>query len=249
MRALFCILLAAAPDAVELRYRFARDTAYVETTTRSFRLEGEREGKKVLFDVSSEETLERTVLETDETEHPTRERVKVVKFARDVKSSPDEKTGARSDACEGGTFEWRRLEERWGLFDGDLEVTAKHARLVDRLKNWRDARLPRGAVAVGATWEVDAVRFLETAGQPVPPGVTGEAVFRLEGIEGDIASIRFTFEAKARIEGVEQTWRQKGTFRFDAKKGRELEFTADGTVSIDGGGQGTVKSRRVVDYR
>lgn len=244
-------LLLLFPETHALRYRFEKGMAYEETTTRAFELTQERAGKKQRIASSSVETLRRTVLEVDDTAHPTIERVEVVAFSRTVEEHPVEAPGTVADAAEGKTFVWRRLEDRWGLFDGKREVTGDHPRLVDRLKNWRDARMPRGPVAVGATWEVSAQTYLETAGQPVPPEIEGVAVFKLEGVEGGVATVSFRFVGKAVVAETSQEWEQKGWFRFDVAKGRDLDSEASGTVRVSGseGGSGTFKLGRRIVYR
>jgi hypothetical protein len=250
MRALLCLTLLLAADSWTLRYRFPRDLSYEETTTRSFRLQGKPDGKPMLYDISSEETLRRTILEADADERPLAEKVEVVRFSRTVAASPDEEPGTRSEPCEGKTFVWRRLEERWGLFDGkEADVTADHPKLVERLKCWRDARVPKAAVAKGAKWDVPADAYLTTAGQPVPPGIEGVAAFTLDTIEGGVAGISFVFEGTVRVKGTRQRWSQQGLFRFDVEKGRELEYASEGTIEIDGGGSGASKQKRVVTYR
>jgi hypothetical protein len=245
------LLLVLLPETHALRYRFEKGMCYEETTTRAFELTQEDAGKKQRIASSSLETLRRTILEVDETAHPTIERVEVVAFSRTIEEHPAEAPGTVADAAEGKTFVWRRLDERWGLFDGKREVTNVHARLVDRLKNWRDARMPRAPVAVGDTWEVAAPTYLATLGQPVPSEIDGVAVFKLERVENGVATVSFRFVGKTVVAGESQEWEQKGWIRFDVARGRDLESEASGTVRVSGprGGRGTFEMRRKVVYR
>jgi len=248
---LLLLVLLAAPDTHELRYRFEKGMSYDETTTRSFDFASGEGKEKQRLASSSIETLRRTVLETDETNHPTIERIEVLRFSQPVISSRPDDPGTVADPSEGKTFVWRRLEERWGLFDGKSDVTERHPRLVERLKNWRDARLPKAPVAVGATWEVSARTYLETAGLPVPSEIEGVSVHKLERVEGEVATISFRFVARAVLDGAAQEWDQTGTIRFDLARGRDLEWTAEGSVKVAGkeGGEGTFKMSRKVTYR
>lgn len=248
MRAVLLSLLLLAPETHTLRLQFTKGMCWEETTIRSafFSVKVKEETKK--WDRRTEETLVRSVLEVDKSGHPTAEVVKVVKFATDVRASPAEnEVGVTSDECEGKTFTWRRLEDRWGLFEGDTEVTPRHPRLVDRLKTWTDARLPKSAVAVGETWAVDARDYLETAGYPAVPEVKGAAGFKLKEVADGVATIGIDFEAVVTNQGQAQTWRQAGTLRFDVARGRDLAFEVSGTVT--GAGEGEMKVLRTLTYR
>ncbi len=250
MARLLAAILLLAPETVTLAYRFPKDLVYEETTERRFVFDQKVDGEKQRMARSSLETLRRTVLEADASHHPTLERIEVVRFETTVEESPGEEIGTTADPVQGKTFLWRRLADRWGLFDAKQEVTELHPRLVDRLMNWRDARLPKGAVAVGATWEVSAQTYLETAGQPVPRGVEGAALFKLELVEAGVARVAFTFHGSARVGGELQSWEQKGTWTFDLAKGRDQEATTEGTVKVEGpnGGAGVFSMTRKVRY-
>ena len=250
MARLLALLPLLFPEPATLAYRFPKGLVYEETTERRFVFEQKVEGESRRMARSSVETLRRTVLEADATQHPTMERVEVLRFTTTVEESPAEETGTTADDVQGKTFVWRRLADRWGLFDGKREVTAHHPRLVDRLVNWRDARLPKAPVAPGATWEVTAQTYLETAGQPVPPGIEGVAVFRLERVEGGVAHVAFAFRGRARVGGEMQSWEQEGAWTFDVDKGRDLEASTKGTVEVEGaaGGAGEFTMTRKVAY-
>ncbi|MGQ0614013.1 MAG: hypothetical protein ACT4PV_09780 [Planctomycetaceae bacterium] len=250
MARLLGLILLLAPEPVTLAYRFPKGLVYEETTERRFVFDQKVDGEAKRLARSSTETLRRTVLEADATHHPTMERVEVIRFETTVEESPGEEIGTTADPVQGKTFVWRRLTDRWGLFDGKREVTELFPRLVDRLMNWRDARLPKGAVAVGAAWEVSAQTYLETAGQPVPRGIEGAALFKLESLEAGVARIAFTFHGGARVGGELQSWEQKGTWTFDLAQGRDLEATTEGTVKVEGpnGGSGVFSMTRKVRY-
>ena len=127
----------------------------------------------------------------------------------------------------------------------------KYPRLVDMLKNWRDARLPKEAVAVGDQWEVPARTFLQTSGHAVPEGVQGVALFTLDKVEEGIASITFEVLFTQRVSGTYQSCRYTGTWLFDIKNARDVSFEMAGDLKIDQGRSGKAKlaMKRSVTYR
>ena len=261
------VLLLAAPSTADepLRYRFEKGLVYDDTTVRTFYFEFTRTGdekdrktgkeaKPQVWDISSKEILRRTVLKTDKTAHPMIERVEVIQFDRIVKESPDpnERKGISQDPSVGRVFIWRRMKTAWKLFDGkDQDVTERFGKLVNRLKNWRDARLSRKPVAVGEKWDVSMETFLRTSGSPPPEGITGMAVFKLDSLERGLASISFTAHGSDTAQGARRSYRMSGKWRFDASRGRDLELKSEGTFKVEGekGGKGTMTYHRTVSYR
>ena len=149
-------------------------------------------------------------------------------------------------------FVWRRMKTTWKLFDAkDQDVTDRFKKLVNRLKNWRDARLPKKAVAVGQKWEVTMETFLRTSGQPPPKDVEGVAAFKLDSLEKGLAQISFTASGSDRAAGAVRRYRAKGNWKFDATRGRDIELQSEGTVEIAGekGFKGTMTIHRTVSYR
>lgn len=246
------LLVVCAPgEGHVLKYRFEKGMVYEDRTLRSTKFERNDAGRRLVFDVESEEVLRRTILETDRTDHPTIERVEVLTFTRTTNDHPEEEAGTVKLPSQGNTFVWRRMEKRWRLFDKAGEVTGRHPVLVERLKNWRDARLPKKAVKVGDTWEISAKAFLETVGARVPADVEGRGVFRLEGVEGAVATIKFEYHYAWRTGGELVSAGQTGTWRFDLEKGRDLSLESEGKVKFDNGrsGSGTFRTIRTVTYR
>ncbi len=261
------VLLLAAPSTADepFRYRFEKGLVYDDTTVRTFHFEFTRPGDKKdqktgkeakpqLWDISTKEILRRTVLKVDKTAHPMIERVEVIQFDRIVKESPDpnERKGISQDPSVGRVFIWRRMKNAWKLFDPkDQDVTDRFPKLVNRLKNWRDARLPKKAVAVGQKWEVTMEAFLRTSGQPPPKDVEGIAAFNLDSLEKGLAQISFTASGSDRAAGAVRNYRLKGRWKFDTFRGRDLELESEGTVEIAGekGFKGTMTVHRTVSYR
>ena len=245
--ALACLLLFAPDRTYELKYRFVKGMSYVDAQERVWKLtEGEKQ-----FHVTHTIKVRRTILEADESDHPVIERVEVTHYRTDTHKSPEKsEIGLRPEICEGKTFLWKRLKTRWGLFDGKVEVSFKHMKLVGYLKNWRDARLPTKPQPVGGAWEVTARRFLQTAGLPLPPNLKGLGVFKLEKVERGIATIPFDVRYTFSDRTVVWTVRQKGRWTFDAKRGRDISLVMRGEVLIDKGakGKGTLTMRRDVTY-
>ena len=253
-------LLLAAPSSAEepFRYRFEKWLVYDDVTVRTFYLTPNKKPKKGekahVVDVSSKEVLRRTILKVDKTHHPMIERVEVIQFDRTVVDTPDTsmRKGTSQDPSVGRTFIWRRMKTTWKLFDQkDEDVTAKFKRLVNRLKNWRDARLPTKAVAVGGKWEVPMETFLRTSGQPPPKDVGGVAAFKLDSLEKGLAQISFTASGNDTADGAVRTYRLRGRWKFDTTRGRDVELQSEGTVEIAGekGGKGTMTVHRTVSYR
>lgn len=254
MRALAVALLLLAPgQEYELAYRFEKGMAYEDATERGhelIRLDG---GKRQHWDVASKEVLRRTVLEVDDTGHPAVERVEVLAFVVDMKDNPEQhRIGKRELPEQGRSFVWRRLKKRWALFDERGDVTGHYPQLVERLKNWRDARLPPEPVAVGEEWDVPVKTFLETVGLPADrlKQLEGRALFRLEKVEGDVAVISVDVRYNWRMGVGLESAILKGTWRFDVAKGRDLSVAYEGTMKIDNGrtGEGSFRMERKVTY-
>jgi hypothetical protein len=178
------------------------------------------------------------------------ERVEVKRMVITVKEAPDQEPGSKTGTPHGKTFVWKKLRRRWGLFDAKGEVTDDYPALVKRLKNWREARLPSRAVAVGDSWEVSAATFLETVNQPIPKGVAGRAIFKLNEVKDGVASIGFLFRMTYRDGDHLFTGTQKGTWRFDIARGRDLDLEMTGQLDVDEGksGDGRFKMKRAVTW-
>jgi hypothetical protein len=244
------VVLLAPGKTVELRYRFEKGMVYTETQERDWVMEMPAEMGGTKWKLQFAVTLRRTVLEADENSRPRSERVEVKRFRRIVSEAPDEPVGTYPFSCEGKTFVWRRLGERWGLFDAKGDVTARYPKLVEQLKSLRDARLPGKPVAPGATWSVTAQRFLETAGLPVPTGVQGKALFKLESVKDGVASIPFHFRFTYEKSNEPHEISARGTWRFDPVRGRDVTSEMEGMLKLDGGkkGEGRIKIRRAVTF-
>lgn len=245
------LLVATPPQAYSFAYRFEKGLSYVDAQQRTMTTEIYANGKQMRWKAMFESRVKRTILSVDETAHPSAERVEVERFRVIMKENPEqEKLGEKPLPCEGKSFVWRRLEKRWGLFLNDRDVTDGHKELVDQLKNWRDARLPRGPVTVGQEWQVPPQDFMETAGLKVPKGLEGVAAFKLDGVEGAVAEISFEFRFSSRQGGGRQTGVERGRWRFDHEKGRDLSFEMEGTIQVDGGrgGKGEIAMVRTVTY-
>ena len=249
--ALACLLLLAPDRTYELKYRFAKGMSYLDTQERVWKQTITAGGKRLEYHVTHTIKVRRTILEADETHHPVAERVEVTRYRTDTHKWPEQsELGLKREACEGKTFVWKRLKTRWGLFDDKGEVSSQHKKLVGYLKNWRDARLPKKPQPVGGTWEVSARRFLQTAGLPLPPNLQGLAVFKLERVKRDIATIPFDVHYTFRDRSAVLTVAQKGVWTFDAKRGRDISLAMRGEVLIDKGvkGKGKLTLRRDVTY-
>lgn len=250
---LLLFLIGAPGDSdglVTLRYRFQKGLVYEDRTERSFYSKGtESDGKVRLWDMSSEETLRRTIVQVDETAHPTMERVEVLKFERTIRAMPNRRPGVIVDPAAGKTFLWRITKKGWRLYNkSERDVTEIYTRLVARLKNWRDARLPEKPIAVGGTWSVSYATFLRTSGSKVPDGVKGLARFKLESVQDGLGKIAFTIVGEE--SGNKHTI--KGVWMFDVKNGRDISLENTGkVVSADGGksAKGNVRSKRTVTYQ
>ncbi|MHC4930694.1 MAG: hypothetical protein ACYTGV_00675 [Planctomycetota bacterium] len=243
-------LLPPEKKAVELKYRFEKGLKYREIQKRQVETEVFTKDGTVKEKLAFEVDITRTILESDPTSHPMSERVEVRIFRRNILSTPSGKTGPRPYACEGKTFVWRRLKERWGLFRDKEEVTVRHTQLVEHLKNWRDARLPKQAVGPGDTWQVNAADFLRTAGLKVPENVTGMALYKLEKIEDGIARISFHIRFQHLTQGYQTVVDTDGKWSFDVAKGRDLDSSLDGVIQLNQGktGKGKVTIARSVSY-
>ncbi|MHC4224020.1 MAG: hypothetical protein ACYSUN_08525 [Planctomycetota bacterium] len=248
------VLVALVPPekkAVELKYRFEKGLKYREVQRRQVETEVFTKDGTVREKLAFEVDITRTILESDRNSHPMSERVEVRVFRRNILSTPSGQTGPRPYACEGKTFVWKRLKERWGLFGDSEEVTVRHTQLVEHLKNWRDARLPKQAVGPGDTWQVKAAQFLRTAGLKVPDNVTGMALYKLDKIEDKgIARISFRIRFQHLTQGYETVVDTDGKWSFDVGKGRDLESSLDGIIQLNKGktGKGKVTITRKVSY-
>lgn len=255
---LIAALFLAAPGTVKLAYRFPKGLVYTETTKRSILLQtvvhgptvGTLKGKS---DASSVQSLRRTILEADDDGRPIAERVEVLQFVRTVRASPSgsESEGVHVDPAQGRTFVWRKKGSQFHLYDEKGDVTDAYPRLVEQLRPWRDARLPKKPVAVGDEWNISAATFLETSGAHLPPGeIDGTASFHVDSLKDGVADITFHFDATVNGSSVTQTWKQKGTWRFDYKRGRDLELKATVDISMKGATKatGTGKIERTVTY-
>ena len=247
------VLLAPEPPPVELKYRFAKGDICVDATERSLQLRLFAGTAITKFHVDSERSLRRTVLEVDDEGEVASERVQVEKFLHVVKEHPEQEAATQPYACHGKNYVWKRKRRGgFGLFDEGGEVTPKHPQLVECLQPWRAARLPSRPVRPGDTWEVSAADFLRAAGQTVPKEVEGKCVFRLESVDGDgVARITFEFGHSQREEnGRLLTGKNRGEWRFDTKRGRDLEFSMEGELRVDEGegGDGSFRFRRVLTW-
>jgi len=246
------LLFASESKTWEFKYRFPKGLVYEEASSRELAMETYADARTFRFKMRSDAKLRRSIVAVDENQRPTIERVEVLSLTNTVVEDPEKKPGTKADPAQGQTFVWRRLKERWGLFDqDDSEVTRKYPRLVEKLKNWRDTRLPREKVAVGGQWEVSALTFLETSGHAVPEGVDGVALFTLDAVEKGIASISFEVLFTQTVTGTYQSCRYTGTWRFDIEKGRDLSFDMSGELKIDQGrsGKADLAMKRSVTYR
>lgn len=256
LAALACLLVLTPGQAFKLRYRFEKGMTYVDTQQRVVK-QVLTTGKTLKIHKVRETRLKRTILEVDETDHPTIERVEVLAFRDNVVEWPEqEMLGIKPRPCEGKTFVWRRMETRWGLFTRDdegktVEVTKTYTHLVEQLKNWRDARLPERAVRPGDAWEISAEEFLQTSGITPPKGAEGRAVFKLESMDGTRAKIPFEFRWHFRDKQARVDVEQKGVWTFDAARGRDVAFKMSGTIRFDKGktGTGEISMIREVTYR
>ena len=250
--ALACLLLLAPGKTYELKYKFKKGMSYVDVQKRVFDLTVTESGRRLVWNKVDNIHIRRTILAVDETHHPKAERVQVITYSHEVKASPEDKEiGITKRPGQGKSFVWRRLRNRWGLFDDSGEVTKDYRILVEHLKNWRDGRLPKDPIAVGKAWEISSKKFLQTAGQRVPEGVEGVALFRLKSVERGIATI--PFEVGYRFKngrGNLLTVNLKGVWVFDTARGRDLSFAVKGTLEIDDGknATGTLVMSRTVTY-
>ncbi len=250
---LFFGLIGAPGDAdglITLRYRFQKGLVYEDRTERAFYMKAvdAESGKTAIWDLTSEEVLRRTVIAVDETEHPTMERVEVLKFSRTITAMPNRRPGVVPDPAAGKTFLWRLTKKGWRLYNkSERDVTDAYTRLVARLKNWRDARLPEKPIAVGGTWSVPYATFLRTSGSAVPDGVKGLVRFKLESVKDGRAKI--TFSIVGEETGNKHTFH--GIWMFDSKNGRDLSLENTGKIeSADGKtGKGNARSKRTITYQ
>lgn len=249
------LLLAPEKDAAKtykLEYVFRKGDAYSDRTTREFKMEFIKGKALVRWDLTSTEVFERTILEVKQ-KRPEIERVIVREFIKNTKKSPDQRlVGEEKSSATGGTFVWRRVGERWGLFGQRSEVTSRYGDVVSRLKNWRDARLPTKRVKVGEKWVVPADKYLETTGQPVPPGTEGRIAFTLEKVDANgVATIRIDGVWSYRNLGSKYVVKQKGEWLFDIKRGRDLSLTASGELDVSGAqeGKGKLQMKREVTWK
>jgi len=254
LAAALALLLLAPEGTHEIKLRFEKGMVYEDVARRRVKLTLTQHDKSIRFDREDDYHVRRTVLEVGDDGLPAMERVEVLKFATKTNEWPDEEPGVKAKAAEGKSFVWRRKKkgaDEWALYAHDHDVTEDHPRLVERLLNWRAARLPGKPVAVGATWEVSAKAFLEATGQQVPPGLEGSAVYKLEEVKDGVARISFEFKSLLHEQGRDVTGVQRGIWLLDVAKGRDLELQSKGSLEIDGGKQGfgTFEMKRTITYR
>ena len=237
----------------KLAYAFRKGDEYTDTTTRAVELEIIQGKSLAVFDIRSKEILVRKILETRKGK-PDIENVVVKDFTRETKKHPEQaEIGVKKSGAIGRTFVWRRVnDERWGLFGRRAEETNRFGPVVERLKNWRDARLPDKPVEVGASWEVPIKEYLSTVGQRIPEGATGNIEFKLESVdEKGIAKITFGGVWTYTEPGTRVVVTQKGEWTFDAKRGRDLKISATGEIEMSGAqeGKGKLSMERVVEWK
>jgi hypothetical protein len=253
LAAAIALLLLAPEGTHEIKLRFEKGMVYEDAATRRVKLTLTQHGKSIRFDREDDYHVRRTVLEVGTGGLPEMERVEVLKFASKTNEWPDQEPGVKENPAQGKSFVWRKKKDggEWALYADDKDVTEEHPRLVERLLNWRAARVPGKPVAIGATWEVPAQAFLEATGQQVPPGLEGSAVYKLEEVEDGIARISFEFKSLLREQGRDLAGIQRGTWLLDVAKGRELSLESEGSMEIDGGKQGfgTFEMKRTITYR
>ncbi len=243
--------VVAPPGAYLLQYRFPEGLIYDETTVRDFYLELVSGDKRVVYRVGSKESFRRTIVESSGDGPPEVERVQVVKMVRSVKQSATEEANDKVDAAQGRSFVWRKRGEDWFLYDSAGDASARFPRLAERMRNWREARLPPKPVKPGETWEVTAKAFLETAGQPLPPELQGSARFKLEEVTDGIARISFTFGYRwtsGPPTNEQMSADGEGVWRFDVKNGRELGLEMKSTILAGDSGKGRASQKRTVKY-
>ncbi|MEM8883626.1 MAG: hypothetical protein AAGD14_06150 [Planctomycetota bacterium] len=250
--AVVLLLFPQAEKAHTFAYKFNKDDQYKDTKTSEFVLEFRQGPSVVSFEVDTKEVMRRTVLEVKKG-RPTIERVDVLDFTTNIKKHPEQnKIGEQKEKSVGGRYVWRRIGNvRWGLFSRREEVTIRHRAIVNRLKNWKDKRLPSKPIKVGDTWEVDILDYLALSDQQVPPGSKGTIEYKLKSVDDGIATIVFSgvwsyLEAEARTVVTQQ-----GTWKFDLKRGRDLSIEATADLSMTGAreGAGRFKSKRVVEWK
>jgi len=250
---LLALLLLFAPEKTyKIEYRFRKGDEYLDSTTRLFKMELIQGKSLVSFHIESTETMKRQIQEVKDG-RPDIERVTIKDFTREVKKSPVQKeVGAVKNKAIGAIFIWRRVGERWGLFGQRSELTERHPDIVNRLKNWRDARLPKKPVKIGDTWKVSAKDFLEASGQPVPPNTAGDIEFKLAAVDKDgVGKIEFRGMWMYRTQDSKFVVEQTGTWMFDTVRGRDLSLTSTGNLDISGGqeGKGALEMKRVVTWK
>jgi hypothetical protein len=223
---------------------------YEETSARHVKLKLTDQGKILRFDTEDDFVVRRTVEKVGEDGLPAVERVEVLRFEKRIHEQPDREKGVEPNPAQGKTFSWRRKGDGYALFEGDDEVTGEHPRLVERLLNWRAGRLPEKPVKVGGTWEIPAPAFLEATGQPIPPGLEGSAVFKLEEVKDGVARISFEFKSTQKERGSVIAGVQRGTWVVDLARGRELSLESEGSIEIDrmDRGFGTFRLSRTITY-
>jgi len=257
MAPLLALLVFVFPQADakthKLAYSFRKGDEYVDSTKRAVKLEIIQGKSLAVFDIRSKEVLVRKILETRKGK-PEIENVVVREFTRETKKHPEQaEIGEKKSGAIGRTFVWRRVnDERWGLFGRRAEETNRFRPVVERLKNWRDARLPDEPVAVGGSWKVPIKEYLSTVGQEIPEGATGNIEFKLASVDGDgVAKITFGGVWTYMQPGTRVVVTQKGEWIFDTRKGRDLKISATGEIDMSGAeeGKGTLSMERVVEWK
>jgi hypothetical protein len=244
-------LLLLAPEGThELKLLFEKGMVYEEASARRVKFRNFAEGRVFRYDKEDECVVRRTVLEVGEDGLPSRERVEVLRSLAKINEAPDAEPGVSERPAQGKTFTWQRKEKGFVLYEGEEDVSEKHPDLIQRLRGRCVARLPKGPVGVGATWEVSARDFVESDGKAVPEGLGGKVVFKLEEVKDGVARITFDLKLLHRNRDKEVAESGGGIWLFDVAKGRELKLDAEGKIEIDAAkaGFGSQKMSRTLTY-
>jgi hypothetical protein len=246
------LALLLAPDSThEMKLRFEKGMVYEEASNRRIKLRLIEQKKVLKFDVEEECLLRRTVVSVGDDGLPSEEKVEVLTFTKKIHERPDGEPKNETNPTEGKTFLWKRSGEGYALLSGETDVTKEHPWLAERLQSYRAKRMPEKPVAVGATWEVPAEAFLAAAGQAVPPGLEGSAVFKLEEVKDGVARVSFELKSGYTDRGRGFSGVQKGTWLFDIARGREVSLEAQGSMEVDRleAGDGLFRMSRTLTYR
>jgi len=252
--ALLLLLLAPQDETktYKLEYRFDKGDKYTDSTKRAYKLEIIQGRSLSVFEMESNEVLVRTIEEAED-HRPTIENVWVKDFTtKTIKHPEQDQIGEKKSDAIGRVLVWRRVnKERWGLFGRRAEETTRFRPVVERLKNWRDARLPKEPVKVGGTWKIPIAEYLATVGQGVPKGAEGNIEFKLVSVdENDVAKISIKGVWTYSENGARVVVTQDGEWLFDVKRGRDLKLSATGEIDMSGAaeGKGKLRMERVVEW-